>query len=99
MPTHEAKPKTWQEAAWLPLLVAAGVVGVLFLIGLDYNNKVKAQKKADYEAKNGILPQNTEGSHGVFPMKGWQAANCSVIAFLQDKKTGQVLGAAKMGLK
>ena len=62
VPTHEAKPKTWREAGWLPLLVAAGVVGVLFLIGLDYNSKVKAQKKADYEAKNGILPQNTEGS-------------------------------------
>ena len=41
----------------------------------------------------------TEGSHGVFPMKGWQVSNCSLIAFLQDKKTGQVLGAAKMGLK
>ena len=60
--TYEGKPQTWRQAAWLPLLVAAGVVGVLFLIGLDYNSKVKAQKKADFDAKNGISPQNTEGS-------------------------------------
>ena len=60
--TYEGKPQTWREAAWLPLLVAAGVVGVLFLIGLDYNSKVKAQKKAEYYAKNGISAQNTEGS-------------------------------------
>ena len=45
--TYEGKPQTWREAAWLPLLIAAGVVGVLFSIGLDYNSKVKAQKKAD----------------------------------------------------
>ena len=60
--TYEGKPQTWREAAWLPLLIAAGVVGVLFSIGLDYNSKVKAQKKAEYYAKNGISPQNTEGS-------------------------------------
>ncbi len=42
--------------------------------------------------------KNTEGGYEVPFMKNWQLPNCTLIAFLQDKKTGQVLGASKIGL-
>ena len=42
--------------------------------------------------------KNTEGVHKVIISKNWQLTNCSIIAFLQDKTTGQVIGASKMKL-
>lgn len=42
--------------------------------------------------------KNTEGGYEVPSMKNWQLQNCTLIVFLQDKKTGQVLGASKIGL-
>ncbi len=42
--------------------------------------------------------KNTEGVFEVKLLKNWQLSNCMFIAFLQDKKTGQVLGASKIGL-
>ncbi len=42
--------------------------------------------------------KNTERVHEVSVMKNWQLPNCTLIVFLQDKKTGQVLGASKIGL-
>lgn len=65
---------------------------------LKHDNVVRDFETADIKKYPNGAPI-TEGSHGVFPMKGWQVANCSVIVFLQDKKTGQVVGAAKIGLK
>lgn len=41
---------------------------------------------------------DTEGEHLTNPSKNWRIQNCTLIVFLQDKKTGEVLGAAKIGL-
>ena len=65
---------------------------------LKHDNVVRDFETVELKKAANNAP-NTEGSHGVFPMKGWQVSNCSVIVFLQNKKTGQVLGAAKIGLK
>ena len=43
--------------------------------------------------------KNTEGVYEVFPLKNWLIKNCSLIVFLQDKKTGQVVGASKISLQ
>ena len=57
---------------------------------LKHDNVVR-----DFQTLN---PQNTKGMHEVEMSKNWQIPNCSFIAFLQDKKTGQVIGAAKIRL-
>ena len=49
------------------------------------------------EAKSKAL--DTEGVLEIYPLKNWRIQNCAAIVFLQDKKTGQVTGAAKMDLK
>ncbi len=43
--------------------------------------------------------KNTEGVLEIFPLKNWRIENCAAIIFLQDKKTNQVIGAAKISLK
>ena len=39
-----------------------------------------------------------DGVHEIYPLKNWLIKNCSLIVFVQDKKTGQVIGASKIGL-
>jgi hypothetical protein len=59
--TYQPKPETWHHAGWLPLAVAAAVVGVAFLIGLDYNSKrlktERAEQQAAIDSKNGVVRQ------------------------------------------
>lgn len=42
--------------------------------------------------------KNTEGVYEAKLLKNWQLPNCTLIAFLQNKKTGQVLGGSKIEL-
>ena len=52
------------------------------------------------EIKNTDLSSGThEGVYEVFSLKNWLIKNCSLIVFLQDKKTGQVVGASKISLQ
>lgn len=60
---------------------------------LKHDNVVR-----DFDTLDIINSKNTEGVLEVQPLKNWQLKNCSAIVFSQDKKTGQVLGAAKIGL-
>lgn len=57
---------------------------------LKHDNVVR-----DFQA---LEVKNTEGVYEVKLLKNWQLSNCMFITFLQDKKTGQVLGASKIGL-
>ena len=57
---------------------------------LKHDNVVR-----NFEAENA---KNTEGSHDVVLSKNWRLKNCALIVFLQDIKTGQVLGASKIAL-
>jgi phage host-nuclease inhibitor protein Gam len=63
--TYAPKPQTWRDAPWLPLLVAGAIVGVIFTIGMSYNNgRLKAKKAAEQAAidvKNGVNDRITEG--------------------------------------
>jgi hypothetical protein len=40
--------------------------------------------------------KNTEGVVSFFPLSGWQVKNCSIVAFVQEKGLGKILGAAKI---
>lgn len=42
--------------------------------------------------------KSSVGMQDILPLKNWQVPNCTLIVFLQDKKTGQVLGASKIRL-
>ncbi len=42
--------------------------------------------------------KNSVGMQNILPLKNWQMSNCTLIVFLQNKKTGQVLGASKIRL-
>jgi hypothetical protein len=57
--TYVPKPYTWREAAWLPLLVAGVIVGIVFTIGMKSNSdrlKTKrAAEQAAVDAKNGVV--------------------------------------------
>jgi hypothetical protein len=55
---------------------------------LKHDNVVR-----DFET---IEVTNTEGVQGIFPLKNWRIQNCALIVFLQDKKTRQAIGAAKI---
>ena len=63
--TYVQKPDTWRQAGWLPLLVAAAIVGVFFTIGLNNNSvnlrEKRAKEQAIIDAKNGTIRSNTEG--------------------------------------
>ena len=64
--THVPKPETWHHAGWLPLLVAGGIVGILFTIGMSYSGRLQKEKKAAEQAtvdrKNGVVrPTLAEG--------------------------------------
>jgi hypothetical protein len=64
--THVPKPETWHHAGWLPLLIAGGIVGILFTIGMSYSNRLQKEKKAAEQAavdrQNGtIRPTLAEG--------------------------------------
>ena len=60
---------------------------------LKHDNVVR-----DFETIDIKKSLDTEGEHLTNPSKNWQIQNCTLIVFLQDKKTGEVLGAAKIGL-
>jgi hypothetical protein len=53
------KPYTWREAAWLPLLVAGVIVGIVFTIGMKSNaarlKEKRAAEQAVVDAKNGVV--------------------------------------------
>ena len=57
--TYVQKPDTWRQAGWLPLLVAAVIVGVFFTIGLNNNSvnlkEKRAKEQAIIDAKNGTI--------------------------------------------
>ena len=57
---------------------------------LKHDNVVR-----DFET---LETKNTEGAHEIHPLKNWQLQNCALVVFVQDKKTGQVLGASKISL-
>ncbi len=64
--THVPKPETWHHAGWLPLLIAGGIVGVLFTIGMSYSGRLQREKKAAEQAvidrQNGVVrPTLAEG--------------------------------------
>lgn len=58
-PKYVPKPYTWREAAWLPLLIAGVIVGIVFTIGMKSNAdrlKIKrATEQAAVDAKNGVV--------------------------------------------
>jgi hypothetical protein len=47
----------------------------------------------DFESRKA---SDTEGSLSFFPLSGWQVKNCKVVAFVQEKGLGKILGAAKL---
>jgi hypothetical protein len=49
----------------------------------------------DFEAKKG---SDTEGSYLFVPLSGWNAKNCALVAFVQEKGLGRIVGAAKIKL-
>jgi hypothetical protein len=57
--TYVPKPNTWREAAWLPLLVAGVIVGIVFTIGMKSNaarlKEKRAAEQAVVDAKNGVV--------------------------------------------
>jgi hypothetical protein len=57
--TYVPKPYTWREAAWLPLLVAGVIVGIVFTIGMKSNaDRLKTKRAAEQaavDAKNGVI--------------------------------------------
>lgn len=55
---------------------------------LKHDNVVR-----DFETRKA---SNTEGSFSFFPLSGWQLKNCTIVAFVQEKKLGQIIGAAKV---
>lgn len=57
---------------------------------LKHDNVVR-----DFEARKAVY---TEGSYLVLPLSGWHVKNCSVVAFVQEKGLGRVVGAAKVKL-
>jgi hypothetical protein len=63
--TYVRNPETWHHAAWLPVTIAAVIVAVLFLIGLNYNSgRIKERKAAEQavvDAKNGAVGAPIEG--------------------------------------
>jgi hypothetical protein len=54
---------------------------------LKHDNVVR-----DFESRKA---SDTEGSLSFFPLSGWQVKNCTVVAFVQEKGLGKILGAAK----
>jgi hypothetical protein len=68
---------------------------------LKHDNVVR-----DFEARKAFPPKNrdaestsyTEGSLSFFPLSGWSVANCSVVAFVQERGLGKIVGAAKCKL-
>jgi hypothetical protein len=68
---------------------------------LKHDNVVR-----DFEAKEAFPKNNrdavrtsyTEGSLSFFPLSGWNVQNCSVVAFVQERGLGRIVGAAKMKL-
>ena len=57
---------------------------------LKHDNVVR-----DFESKKGVY---TEGSFSFFPLSGWTVKNCSVVAFVQERGLGKILGGAKTTL-
>jgi hypothetical protein len=57
---------------------------------LKHDNVVR-----DFETRKAA---NTEGVVSFFPLSGWQVKNCSVVAFVQEKDLGRIIGAAKVKL-
>jgi hypothetical protein len=57
---------------------------------LKHDNVVR-----DFEARKGVY---TEGSLSFFPLSGWNVKNCSVVAFVQERGLGKIVGAAKCKL-
>ena len=55
---------------------------------LKHDNVVR-----DFETRK---VSNTEGVVSFFPLSGWLVKNCSVVAFVQEKGLGRIVGAAKM---
>jgi hypothetical protein len=55
---------------------------------LKHDNVVR-----DFEARKA---SDTEGSFSFFPLSGWQVKNCTVVAFVQEKKLGAIIGATKV---
>jgi hypothetical protein len=49
----------------------------------------------DFEARKA---SDTEGVIAFFPLSAWQLKNCSVVAFVQERGLGRILGAAKSEL-
>ena len=55
---------------------------------LKHDNVVR-----DFEARKA---SDTEGTLSFFPLSGWQLKNCTVIAYVQEKKLGMIIGAAQV---
>ncbi len=58
---------------------------------LKHDNVVR-----DFETRQAA---DTEGSVAFFPLSGWQVKNCTVVAFVQEKGLGKILGAAKLNIQ
>ncbi len=65
---------------------------------LKHENVVRNFQTVEVKNTDGTSRDNREGVHEVNFSKNWQISNCTLITFLQDKKSGQVLGASKIGL-
>ncbi len=57
---------------------------------LKHDNVVR-----DFEARKAAT---TEGVISFFPLSGWNVKNCMVVAFVQEKGLGRIVGATKMKL-
>jgi hypothetical protein len=55
---------------------------------LKHDNVVR-----DFETRKAA---DTEGAISFFPLSGWQLKNCTVVAYVQEKKLGPIVGAAQV---
>ncbi len=89
MSTYVPKPETWHHAGWLPLLVAAVIVGVAFTVGISYSNARRKEKRAAEQAavyaQHGIENTTKEGA--------------ITFKLVEEKFTSGFDGAVKMTIK
>jgi hypothetical protein len=76
------------------------------LVESDFATKVKRGENGGHILKHDNVVRDfearktaaTEGVISFFPLSGWNVKNCMVVAFVQEKGLGRIVGATKMKL-